>query len=855
LSGNKSGLHHVQSVIIGILPPELTSMQKLNVKSILPHIIAIAIFVVVALIYCKPALQGKVLQQSDVMHWKGMSKDIQDYRDTHDGVAPLWTINMFSGMPGFQIATNNNNYISYYANEIFSLFIPKPFRFFILACLGLYFLAWVLRINPWIAMIGALAYAYASYDPIIISVGHETKMLSLAYLPAALGGLIMIFEGRYWLGAAFTALFSSILVYENHYQIVYYFILTATFMTVYYVINMIRKKEIKQLLTAAAFAIIAGAIGVMTNAVMLLTTYDYSKATIRGGQASLQMSDTLNTKINKGGLDTGYAFLYGSYGRAELLTLVVPDVYGGGPSPLGEDSKLVETMTEKGIPQEFANQLYSSFPSYWGNQPGHSGPVYLGAIICFLFIFGMVYLRSPFKWWIFSITVLALLMSLGKNLAGFNTFLFDHLPMYNKFRAPAMILIIPQLTFSLISIMALQQAFYGNDSKAEIWKKLKVAGFISAGLIAIVAMFYFSADFKTDRDKYIQQQLTQMITNDPSAGKDIVNAVADDRKNLLGKDLLRSIFFAGAGFLILFLYSRNKLKAQHAVIGILLLTAFDVLPVGKRFLSDDNFLEIEENEAMFNPTAVDQQILQDKEKNFRVFNLTQDVFNDAITSYHHQSIGGYHAAKLSLYQDLIEKQLSKQPLNMQVLNMLNTKYIIVPDSAGQKAVAQLNPGALGSAWLVKSIHYVNSPAAEMKALDSFNSADEAIVQESFKPDIPFLPAWDSAGKIMLENNDNDIVTYTFNASSNQFVVFSEVYYERGWKAFIDGKESPIVKTNYVLRGLAVPAGQHKIEFRFEPRSYSLGRRITGISQLLLLALLGIGIFMESRNRKNNLEKA
>ena len=361
-------------------------MLNVKFKDLIPHIIAVAAFIIISLIYCKPALQGKVLQQSDIMHWKGMSKDIQDYRDTHDGMAPLWTINMFSGMPGFQIATNNNNYLSYYANEAFSLFIPKPFRFFILACLGFYFLALVLRTNPWIAMIGALGYAYSSYDPIIISVGHETKMLSLAYLPAALGGLIMIFEKRYWLGAALTALFSSILIYQNHYQIVYYFLLIAAFMTAGYLVYKVRRNELNQIAMAAVFAIVAGTVGVMTNAVMLFTTYDYSKATIRGGQASLNLNDTANANINKGGLDTGYAFLYGSYGRAETMTLLVPNAFGGGPGPMGEESKLVETLSEKGLPQQLAQQVYASFSTYWGNQPGHSGPVYLGAIICFFFI-------------------------------------------------------------------------------------------------------------------------------------------------------------------------------------------------------------------------------------------------------------------------------------------------------------------------------------------------------------------------------------------------------------------------------------------------------------------------------------
>ena len=824
-------------------------MQKLNFEKLLPHIVAVASFIIISLIYCKPALEGKVLQQSDIVHWKGMSKDIQDYKQSHDGVAPLWTINMFSGMPGFQIATNNNNVISYVASEAFSLFIPKPFRFFILACLGFYFLALVLRVNPWIAMTGAIAYAYSTYDPVIVSVGHDTKMLSIAYLPAALGGLIMVFNGRYWLGTAFLALFSSILVYQNHFQIVYYFGLIVLFMTVAHIIQWVREKNTKHMVTALGFALLGGVVGIATNAMMLFTTYDYSKATIRGGQASLNLNDSLsNSNPTRGGLDTAYAFLYGSYGKAETMTFMIPDIYGGSPRPLGEDSKLVELMQEKGYPGDFANQLYGSFPAYWGDQPGHAGPVYLGALICFLFIFAMVYVKSNHKWWLFAITILAIMMSWGKNLAGFNTFLFNNLPLYNKFRAPAMILVIPQLSFAFLAVLGLQQAFYGDGRKEELQKKLKQAGIITAGVFVLALMLYFSFDYTTERDKYIQQQLSQMMTNDPGAAREIINAVADDRKSLFASDLMRSLFFVTAGFLLLFLYARNTLKARHAVIAFLVLTAIDILPIGKRYLSNDNFLEPEENEAVFNPTPADLQILQDKEPHFRVFNLTQDAFNDAITSYHHRSIGGYHAAKLSLYQDLIANQLAKQPMNMQVLNMLDTRYVIVPDSLG-RPVAQTNPDALGAAWLVNNIRFVPNAAMEMKALNDFNATEEAVVQESFKSSIPKMPLRDSSATIKLDKNDNDVLSYSFNATTDQFAVFSEVYYDRGWKAFIDGKEAPIVKTNYVLRGLYVPAGSHKIEFRFEPQSYIMGSRITSISQIILVAVFLIALYMEFRRRK------
>lgn len=822
-------------------------MQKLNGQKLLPHVVAIVSFILISLIYCKPALDGKVLQQSDVMHWKGMSKDIQDYRETHEGKAPLWTNNMFSGMPGFQIATNNNNLTAYYANEAFSLFIPKPFNFFILACLGFYFLGLVLGANPWISMTGAIAYAFSTYDPVIVSVGHDTKMLSIAYMPAALAGLIMIFKGRYAWGSAFTALFSSVLIYQNHFQIVYYFGIMVVFMTLGHVIIWIREKQTKHMLLALSFALVAGVTGIMTNAIMLFTTYDYSKATIRGGQAALNLKDTPNANKPTGGLDTGYAFLYGSYGKAELMTLMVPDVYGGSPRPLGEDSKLVSVMQEKGLPADFINQVYPAFPGYWGEQPGHAGPVYLGALICFLFIFALFYVKSSHKWWLFAVTILALLMSTGKNLAAFNTFLFEHLPMYNKFRAPAMILVIPQLSFAFLAVLGLQQAFMGDVNKDELLGKLKKAGIVTAGVFAIAFMMYLSFDYTGSRDHYIQQQLSQILTQDPSMAKQIVSAAAADRQSLFASDLFRSLAIVAAGFLILFYYAKNKLKAQYAVFALLILTAIDIIPVGKRYLPNENFLEPEENEAAFTPTAADNTILQDK-GNYRVFNLTQDAFNDAITSYHHQSIGGYHAAKLSIYQDLIENQLSKQPMNLQVLNMLNTKYLIVPDSTGQPQ-AQLNRGALGNAWIVKTIQFVPDARAEMKALDTFNAASEAIVQESFKSSVKDMPVYDSTAKIQLINNDNDIVNYSFESNTPQFVVFSEVYYDRGWKAFIDKQEVPIVKTNYVLRGLSVPAGKHTIDFTFEPQSYIMGQRITTISQFILAAIFLLAFVFEYKNRQ------
>jgi len=828
-------------------------MKNFSFKTLMPHLAAIVLFILVAIVYCKPALQGKVLQQGDIVHFTGMSKDIQDYRDKHNGVAPLWTTSMFGGMPGFQISTNNNNYLAYYANEAFSLFIPKPFRFFILACLGFYFLALVLRVNPWLGTLGALGYAYSTFDPVIVSAGHDTQMLSTAYLPALVGGLIMIYERKFWLGAAFTALFSAIMVFHNHYQVTYYFLIIAFFITLAYIIRWVKAKDYKTLVTALAFAAVAGGVGVLTNAVMLFTTYDYSKATIRGGGASLNISDSTGSKAASTGLDTSYAFRW-SYGNLESFTLLVPNIYGGASQPVGENSKLVEAMQAKNLPPQFANQVYSALGSYWGNQPFTSGPVYLGAIFCLLFLFGMVILKSDQKWWLLALTILSLFMAWGKNFGAFNAFLFDHLPMYNKFRAPAFVLVIPQLVFPITAILTLQDVLFGKVDKTELWKKLKLTGLIMAGVFVMLALLYFSFDYRSGNDRFIQDQLSKANPNDSNLGRDLVNAVVQDRKSLFGADLLRSLFFVFAGFALLYLFVKDKIKANWVIGGLIVLTLIDLVPAGKRYMSDESFLEKEENDGAFTPTPADLQIKQDKDPNYRVLNLTQDVFNDAITSYHHKSIGGYHAAKLSLYQDVIENQFGRAQLNPRVLDMLNTKYVISQDSTGRPSASQ-NPGALGNAWLVKYIRWVKSPREEMIGLNDFEPANTAIVQEAFKSSVTKQPVWDSTGTIKQSSFDNDKITYAFNAASDQFAVFSEIYYDRGWQAFIDGKEAPIVKTDYVLRGLNVPFGKHEIEFRFAPRSYTTGRSITTWAQLALLALLAGGIFLEWKRNRNNLKVA
>ena len=459
----------------------------------------------------------------------------------------------------------------------------------------------------------------------------------------------------------------------------------------------------------------------------------------------------------------------------------------------------------------------------------------------------MFHLKTPHKWWILALTVFSLFMSWGKNFGTFNNLMFEYLPFYNKFRAPAMILVIPQLLFPMVSVMVLQRVFASDAGKEEAWKSLRLTGLFLAGCFVVLGAMYLSFDYLQGYERSLQQQLSQLNPQDPGLGRDIIDAVVADRKGKFGADLIRSLAIVGLGWVLLFLFIRNKVAQGMVIWSLIGLTMIDLLGVSSRYLSKDNFMEPEDFEGAFAPTQADQIIKQDPDQQFRVLNLTQSTFNDAITSYHHKSVGGYHAAKLSIYQDLIENQLSKQPMNMSVLNMLNTRYVITQDSTGQ-VLPNRNPGALGSVWFVREVQFVKDAAAEMRALDNFDPVRTAVVQDMYKAAV-ITPVADSAAVISLVKNDHDIVNYQSESSAPQFAVFSEVFYDRGWKAFIDGKETPIAKVNYVLRGLSIPAGKHAIEFRFEPASYANGRNVTAISQYVLIGLLLGALLTELRRNR------
>ncbi|MFW2475747.1 MAG: YfhO family protein [Sediminibacterium sp.] len=823
-------------------------MKQFQWKSLLPHSIAVGIFLVVAVIFCKPALEGQVLNQSDVSHWKGMAQDLFNYKTTH-GHYPLWNNNLFGGMPAYQIAMEAANPITpIYFHQLFMLFLGKPIGFFFLLCIGFYFLSQVIGTKPWIGILGSIAYAYATYDPVIIAVGHDTKMQAMAYMPALLGALWLIYKKEYWWGAALTALFSFLLIAMNHLQVTYYFLIMAGIMTIAFMIQWIKQKDYKHLGISLAIALSMGALGVGPNIVSLATTSDYAKATMRGGSIML---DSTGTATKSKGLEIDYAFYYGSYGLAETYTFLVPGIYGGSSGgELDINSNFAKKALERGIPEEQAAQIAGYMPTYWGPQPMTSGPVYFGAIICFLFILGMVYLKTWHRWWILAVCILAVMMSWGSNFMGFNSFLFNNLPLYNKFRAPSIILILPQLLFPLLGIMALQQLLFEEKNKAIALASLKKAVYITGAFILGAVLLYFSFDY-IGKDDQIKNMLTQMLGGNQEEANSFYNVLKEDRRSMFGSDLIRSIIFIAGAVALLWFAIQQKLKTMYALVAILVLSSADLFTVGKRYLSEKNFQDAEVvNESQFAPTPIDQQILSDTTKP-RVLNLTTDPYTDAITAYHHRSVGGYHPAKLSIYNDLIQFQLNKQPMNIGVLNMLNTRYFIVPNPQNGQPGLQVNPAALGHVWFVKGIQYEKDPGAVMKAMNQFSPADTAIVEEQYKAAIPFAPEFDSTANIAQVLNDNDLIRYRSNSTKNQFAVFSEIFYDRGWKATIDGKEAPIVKVNYVLRGLAIPAGNHEIVFEFKPASYYNSAKIAVITSAPIWILLILAAFFSLRKKRED----
>ncbi|HEX2533072.1 MAG TPA: hypothetical protein VHK69_05025, partial [Chitinophagaceae bacterium] len=609
------------------------------------------------------------------------------------GTLPLWNTNLFSGMPNYQVAIEGPNILLDFTS-ILTLGLPKPVHFFFLACICFYLLSIAVRVNPYVGMFGALAFAYATYNPMIIGAGHDTKMMAMAYAPALLAGLYWIYEKRYWLGLAVTALFATMEIIVNHPQINFYFLILAGCMTVSYLVQWIRRGELRHAGIALALALLGALVGVGNAAVTLFTTYDYSKYTMRGGKNLETRGDTLVATKTKG-LDLDYAFMY-SLAKAEAVVTFMPHAFGeSSGKAFEEDSKLAEEFTERNLNPQLATQL----PKYWGGMtaPGESvaGPVYLGVLTVLLFIAGLVHLRTHHRWWLLAATVIAVLLAWGKYLPGFNTFVFEHIPLYNKFRAPSMAMVITQWTVPFMAILALQGLLFGERREGSLKEFFKPLLIGVGSLIGLAVLVYLLQDYSSGFDQQIRQFFAQQ--GDPNSAAPVIGALETARKGMYSGDLLRTAGFALLLLGVLYLWYRKTILGMAALLILLFANTIDLFVYSKQYLPEEYYVDADAYESQnFTPSAADQQILQDKDPQFRVFNLAPDRFAEARTSYFHRSLGGYHPAKLRLYQDLIENQLSGNPLNTSVLHMLNARYILMPNEQTGAAQVVRNDSALGA---------------------------------------------------------------------------------------------------------------------------------------------------------------
>jgi len=817
-------------------------MIKQFLKANLIHFIAVALFALVSIIYCKPAIQGKVLQQSDISQWKGMAQDALTYRDQY-GKTPLWTNSMFGGMPTYQITgIPGYSYSIGALDNLFTLKLPEPINLFFLASICFYFLAIVLGMNPIVGIVGGLCYSFATYNPIIIVVGHITKMHAIAYLPFFIGAILLIFKRKYILGGVLTALATALFVQANHLQITYYGILIVFFMSIYHSIQWIIQKDFTHIYKTFATALIAGLLGVAVNAPILVSTYEYGKESIRGGS----LLTTKDSKTSSTGLNKDYALSYSMF-KSEALVLMFPNIYGGGSDPNAIDptkSKAVEALQQ--MQPQIGQQLQSFIQFYWGGIGFTAGPPYIGIIVCFFAFIGLFAKNNPHKWWIPAAIVFALMLAAGSYFQSFNYFMVDHLPFYNKFRAPSMILVIPTLLLGILSLYGLK-AVTEIDNFKNLLKQYKNSFILLVVLFAGVILFYVNSDFKSEGDNNLLKQIA--LIQDPNQravfdgpAHELVNGLKQDRKTLIEGDITTALIYIGLIFILLFVYYKKIINQTILIAGIGVLAMVDLFQVNTKYLKSETYIEAAESENTFTESPIDIALKKDKSF-YRVLDMRggiQNAFNGgALVAYHHKTVGGYNPAKLSIYQDLIENQWYKFPNCMPVVNMMNTKYVITGNIATDTLS---NPQALGNVWFVKGIEYKKGPAEVMSSLSSFNPKDTAIVEQKDKNSALTGISFDSTATIQLVNNKNDEVNYTSNSSQKQLAVFSEVYYKLGWKAYIDNVETPIYKANYVLRSLVVPAGKHDIRFEFKPTSVNAAQKASIFaSALLWLVVLG-GLF-------------
>ena len=809
-------------------------MKNINFKQFLPYLLAVVIFTTITMAYFSPMLQGKMIKQSDIMNFKGMSKEIVDYR-AKTGDEPLWTNSMFGGMRAYQISVQYEGNILRYIDRLMQLYLPFPASLVFLYMAGFFLLLLVLNVDIWLAIAGSIAFAFSSYLFIIIEVGHNSKAHAIGLIAPVLAGIILTYRGKYLIGGIVAAIFLSLEFMANHLQITYYLIMTVAVFLISEFIMSIKEKRIPGFAKASGVMIIAAMFALATNATTLWATYEYGKVTTRGKSELTTDKDNRTT-----GLDKDYATGW-SYGIPETFTFLIPNFNGGASTgPVGTSSNSYKALLSKNIDPNQAEKLTQNLPLYWGTQPGVAGPVYIGAILIFLFVFALFIVDKKYKWWILSATILSILLSWGSNFMVFTDLFLNYLPGYNKFRAVSMTLVIAEFCIPLLAILGLNKALSGEVDKKKLVKYLYYSAGIVGGICLVFAvagssMFSFVSPADVQYKAYYPEWL--------------LDAIRLDRAAIFQADAFRSLIFILLAGAAIWAYLKNMIKKPVFYTIFILLILTDLWTVNKRYLNNDSFVRKSMVDNPFQPSNADLVIMKDIDPNFRVFNQTVSPFNDASTSYFHKSIGGYHGAKLRRYQELIENQLSKG--NMNVFNMLNTKYFIMENKETGQPEMQINMQAMGNAWFVNNARAVNNADEELNALTDLVPSETAIYDKRFEDQVKgHIISKDTLANIRLTEYKPNHLTYISETSSEQLAVFSEIYYEKGWDAYIDGKKSPYFRVNYVLRAMIVPAGKHTIEFKFDPPVYRIGEKIS-LASSLLLVLLALGT-LGFNIRKNGL---
>lgn len=805
-----------------------------NFKKFLPHLGVILLFIVAALAYFNPVLQGKKIFQSDIVQYTGMAKQQNDFRKA-TGKETYWTDAAFGGMPTYQLgAKYPNNYIK--ELDLAIRFLPRPADYLFLYFIGMYILLLVLKVEYKLAFLGALAFGFSTYLIIILGVGHNAKAHAIAYMPLVLSGILLTFQRKYLFGFLLLSVSLALELVANHFQMTYYLMLLVIIIGIAYFIDAFKKKVLPHFFKSIGIMVGAVVIAIGLNATNILATKEYADTSTRG-KTELTINADGTPKDNKSGLDYDYITEY-SYGRLESFNLFIPRFMGGSSSEaFPEDSKTVEELIRMGASPQEANQFVNQIPMYWGDQTFVGAPAYIGAIVIFLAVLALFLIRGRFKWWVVSAFILTLLLSWGKNFSGLTQFFIDYVPMYNKFRAVSSIQVIIELILPMLAVVGLHKFFdktldIEQKKKSLLWSVGIVGGIAFLFILFKETLFNFASPY----DSYFREEM----------GLPFVEAIREDRMALFTSDTFRSLIFVLLAAGVLWAVFKGILKNGFAIAILSVLVVIDLVGVDRRYVNDDDFVQAKRVDQPFQKNDADIKILED-ETHYRVYDATVNAFNSARASYYHNALGGYHAAKPGRMQDLFEFYISQG--NIGILNMMNVRYIIVEDKNG-KPVAQRNPYANGNAWFVENVLPAENANQEIELLDSLDTKATAVVNNKFLSLIPNQKIErDTTATIDLFKYQPNYLVYETSSKSPQLAVFSEVYYPRGWNAYINGKPAEYFRANYVLRAMVIPPGNNKIEFKFEPKVIQTGSTISLVSSIIFLLILLSGLYFVFRKKE------